>query len=105
MSRSALSGLSPPGPPSFGPVPDHPSLLSDTPLLAQMLLSDWRSIAAPFLAERVAIQPNTTPITGSIPVLLDSPRALDPSAVIDPARPAWVQMRADWMARKEGDDE
>lgn len=92
MSLDPISAR-PPGPPSFAPVPEHPTLRSDTPLLAQMILSGWGAKAL-FLVDRVSIRP-----------ALDPPpevaqRALEPDAVFGPARPAWVQMREDWMAQR-----
>jgi hypothetical protein len=88
----------PPGRPAFGPIPGHLSLLSDTPILAGMLLSEWRGHAASLIGT-VAIQPNTRPITGPIPVVIEP---LTPNALHDPETPAWVKMREDWLAREGG---
>lgn len=94
----------PPEPPSWAPVPGHPRLLSDTPILAEMVLSDWRDLAR-VMVKRVHIRPSEEPVPDREPLLPDVPKALEASAVHDPERtPAWVKMREEWLAEFEGGD-
>jgi hypothetical protein len=85
-----------PGPPVFVPVPGHPNLRSDTPIVVAMLLerdTPWRQLA-PVMLPRVDVRLDAGP-TVTLP---QYPLALEPSAVHSPARPAWVKMREEWLA-------
>jgi len=77
---------------SFGPVPGFAHILSDTPLIASMVLEPdgpWRDLA-PHILSRVTLRLDRDP-AGPLTVLL-------PDRVIDPPTPPWVAMRRDFMA-------
>lgn len=78
----------------FFEVPGHPEFVSDTPVLAGMLLEEGSPWAADPAGIRVSVAIRLSSPIGSAPV--PAPLALEPSAVHDPPEVSTVEIIRAW---------